>query len=190
VRCDSVQHGRRLSEAAAQRIVEARRARPFASSADLAHRAALDRRDLRCLAEADALAPLAGHRHGAAWAVAGVERLPPLWRAPTLAARTSSAAALPRGAPFTPWDGAPLTAVPIFAEADPDLPAPTEGEDIVADYRTLSLTLRRIRWRCSAPSLRNNGSPQRPRSRKRRTAASSAPRASSSAGSAPTPRAA
>jgi len=51
-----------LSEGAAQRIVEARRARPFASSADLAHRAALDRRDLRCLAEADALAPLAGHR--------------------------------------------------------------------------------------------------------------------------------
>jgi len=95
-----------LSEGAAQRIVEARRARPFASSADLAHRAALDRRDLRCLAEADALAPLAGHRHGAAWAVAGVERLPPLWRAPTLAARTSSAAALPpEGAPFAPWGG-------------------------------------------------------------------------------------
>jgi len=102
-----------LSEAAAQRIVEARRARPFASSADLADRAALDRRDLHCLAEADALAPLAGHRHGAAWAVAGVERLPP------------------------------LLAGSAVAEADPELPAPTEGEDIVADYRTLSLTLRR-----------------------------------------------
>jgi len=102
-----------LSEAAAQRIVEARRARPFSSSADLAHRAALDRRDLRCLAEADALAALAGHRHGAAWAVAGVERLPPL---------LSGSA---------------------FLETDPELPAPTEGEDIVADYRTLSLTLRR-----------------------------------------------
>jgi error-prone DNA polymerase len=30
-----------------------------------------------------------------------------------------------------------------FAESDPELPAPTEGEDIVADYRKLSLTLRR-----------------------------------------------
>ena len=30
-----------------------------------------------------------------------------------------------------------------FAEADPALPPPTEGQDIVADYRTLSLTLRR-----------------------------------------------
>jgi error-prone DNA polymerase len=102
-----------LSKAGAQRIVEARRERPFATSADLAHRAELDRRDLRCLAEADALASLAGHRHGAAWAVAGVERLPPL---------LSGSA---------------------FAEADPELPALTEGEDIVADYRTLSLTLRR-----------------------------------------------
>ena len=102
-----------LSEAGAQRIVDARRIQPFANNADLAHRATLDRRDLRCLAEADALAALSGHRHGAAWAVAGVERLPPL-----LAGST-------------------------FAEVDPDLPPPTEGEDIVADYRTLSLTLRR-----------------------------------------------
>ena len=102
-----------LAEAGAQRIVEARRARPFADVADLAHRAALDRRELTCLADADALAALAGHRHGAVWDVAGVERLPPL-----LAGST-------------------------FAETDPDLAAPTEGEDIVADYRTLSLTLRR-----------------------------------------------
>ena len=54
-----------------------------------------------------------GHRHDAAWDVAGVERLPPLIAGST------------------------------FAEADPELPPPTEGEDIVADYRTLSLTLRR-----------------------------------------------
>jgi len=102
-----------LSEAGAQRIVAARRLRPFASVADLAHRAGLDRRDLTSLADADALAALAGHRHGAVWDVAGVERLPPLFA-----------------------DG-------TFHEADPELPAPTEGQDIVADYRTLSLTLRR-----------------------------------------------
>jgi error-prone DNA polymerase len=102
-----------LSETGARRVVEARRLRPFDSVADLAHRAALDQRDLACLADADALTALAGHRHGAVWDVAGVDRLPPL-----LAGST-------------------------FAEDDPNLPAPTEGQDIVADYRTLSLTLRR-----------------------------------------------
>lgn len=102
-----------LSEAGAQRIVEARRAAPFASSADLARRAQLDAHDLDRLADADALAALSGHRHDAVWDVAGVERLPPL-----LAAST-------------------------FDEAQATLPVPTEGQDIVADYRTLGLTLRR-----------------------------------------------
>ncbi len=102
-----------LSEAAAERIMAARRMQPFAHVADLAHRAKLDRRDLAALADADALRALAGHRHGAVWEVAGVERLPAL------------------------LDGS------TFAEAQPDLPAPTEGQDIVADYRRLSLTLRR-----------------------------------------------
>jgi error-prone DNA polymerase len=102
-----------LSEAGAKRIVEARSAKPFASVADLAHRALLDRRDLAALAEADALHALSGHRHGAMWDVAGIERLPRLIAGST------------------------------FTEADPDLPQPTEGQDIVADYRALSLTLRR-----------------------------------------------
>jgi error-prone DNA polymerase len=102
-----------LSEAGAQRIVDARRAAPFADSADLARRAQLDRRDLDRLADAGALAALAGHRHAAVWDVAGVERLPPL-----LAGST-------------------------FDEAAATLPAPTEGQDIVADYRTQGLTLRR-----------------------------------------------
>ena len=99
-----------------RRATDRRRAagrRRSRACADLAHRAALDRRDLARLAEADALAALAGHRHDAAWDVAGVERLPPLIAGST------------------------------FAEADPELPPPTEGEDIVADYRALSLTLRR-----------------------------------------------
>jgi error-prone DNA polymerase len=102
-----------LSEAGAQRIVDARRAAPFTSVADLAHRAGLDRRDLARLAEADALAALSGHRHDAAWDVAGVERLPPLLSGST------------------------------FVEAEPGLPPPSEGQEIVADYRALSLTLRR-----------------------------------------------
>ncbi len=102
-----------LSEAGAKRLVEARQAQPFASVADLAHRAQLDKRDLACLAEAGALAAIAGHRHGAAWEVAGVERLPP------------------------------LLAGHAIEEAAPALPPPTEGQDIVADYRKLAFTLRR-----------------------------------------------
>ena len=104
---------RGLTEAGATRIVEARRERPFASVPDLAHRARLDQRDLTALADGDALAPLAGHRHGAVWDVAGIERLP----------------ALLAGADFD--------------EEPPRLAAPTEGQDIVADYRRLGLTLRR-----------------------------------------------
>ena len=102
-----------LQEAAAQRIALARAEQPFAHVADLAHRARLDRRDLTALAAAGALAPLAGHRHAAVWDVAGVERLPPI-----LAGAT-------------------------FGETAPRLAAPTEGQDIVADYRALGLTLGR-----------------------------------------------
>jgi error-prone DNA polymerase len=102
-----------LSEAGARRIVAARNDAPFADVADLAHRAGLDQRDLARLADAGALATLAGHRHAAVRDVAGIERLPPL-----LAGST-------------------------FSEDAPALTAPTEGQDIVADYRTLGLTLRR-----------------------------------------------
>jgi len=104
---------RGLTEAGAARIVTARRERAFAGAADLAHRARLDKRDLAALADADALAALSGHRHEATWDVAGVERLP----------------ALLAGA--------------AFDETQPSLAPPTEGQDIVADYRRLGLTLRR-----------------------------------------------
>jgi error-prone DNA polymerase len=102
-----------LPEESAARIVAARERAAFADVDDLARRAALDRRDLQRLAEAGALATLAGHRHVAAWEVAGVEHLPP------------------------------VLAATSFDEASPALPAPTEGQDIAADYRTLGLTLGR-----------------------------------------------
>jgi error-prone DNA polymerase len=104
---------RSLTEAGALRVMAARAQAPFESVADLAHRASLDRRDLAALADGDALAALAGDRHHAVWDVAGVERLPALLAGDT------------------------------FAESDPELTAPTEGQDIVADYRRLGLTLRR-----------------------------------------------
>ncbi|MDE2369318.1 MAG: error-prone DNA polymerase [Burkholderiales bacterium] len=79
-----------FSEAAAARIVAARAEAPFAGVEDLARRAALDAHHLALLARADALVPLTGHRHQAAWAVAGVDtRATPLLRS----TRTHEAAA-------------------------------------------------------------------------------------------------
>jgi error-prone DNA polymerase len=102
-----------LSQAAAERLMSARAAAPFTDAEDLARRAALDRRDMKALAAAGALANIAGHRRVAAWQVAGIEQMPPL-----------------------------LQGVPI-QETLPLLAAPTEGENLVADYASLGLTLGR-----------------------------------------------
>jgi error-prone DNA polymerase len=67
-----------LSQEGAARLKEAREMRPFQSVEDLAVRGGLDKRDLKCLAAADALATLAGHRRQAYWDVAGIEQTTPL----------------------------------------------------------------------------------------------------------------
>jgi intein/homing endonuclease len=103
-----------LSQEGALRLLDARKQCAFASIADMAERAALDRRDLEALAAADALSQLSGHRHRAVWQVTGVERALPLLPAAT-----------------TVDEGIPL------------LRAPREGQDIVADYGSVGLTLRR-----------------------------------------------
>jgi error-prone DNA polymerase len=103
-----------LSRDGARRLLDARAARAFADIHDLAERAALDGRDLEALAASDALAELAGHRYRAAWQVSGIERALPLLPAQTAA---------PEGIPL--------------------LRAPREGHDIVADYGSLGLSLRR-----------------------------------------------
>jgi len=104
-----------LAQAAAERIVAARAARaagPFASPEDLARRARLDAHELSLLALADALAPLTGHRHQAAWGVAGIDtRATPLLRG----TRTHEAATV--------------------------LPAPDAAQTVLADYRALGLSL-------------------------------------------------
>jgi error-prone DNA polymerase len=104
---------RGLSEAAGRRIVARRDAAPFASTQNLVERTGLDRRALGLLATAGALKSLEGHRHRARWAVAGVEAPTPLF--PSLARY----------------------------EAVPLLRRPDEGQNIVADYRSLGLTLER-----------------------------------------------
>jgi error-prone DNA polymerase len=103
-----------LSEEGASRLLSARAAGAFSHIADLAERAALDRRDLEALAASGALEGLVGQRHRAVWQVSGVERALPLLPAQTV-----------------PPEGIPL------------LRAPHEAHDIVADYASTGLTLRR-----------------------------------------------
>ncbi len=102
-----------LAKAAAERLVAARAQRAFASVDDLARRANLNAHDMHALAAAGALAGLSGHRRDALWDVSGIERSSQL-----------------------------LAEAPIN-EAQPMLVAPTEGEDLVADYASLGLTLGR-----------------------------------------------
>jgi error-prone DNA polymerase len=106
-----------FNEDAGLRIEAARRDRPFESVADLTLRARLNRQEINALAAADALAPLTGHRRQALWATLGLD-------------------------PDAPRS-APLTASAPGRETRVDLLAPTEGQDIVADYEHTALTLRR-----------------------------------------------
>ncbi|MEN3362807.1 MAG: error-prone polymerase [Burkholderiales bacterium] len=102
-----------LSAAAAERIAEVRAIRPFKSVDDLARRAQLSTLDLQALARSNALLSLSGHRRQAAWQVAGMQPAPKL-----------------------------LKDAPI-AEDDIALPAASEGQEIVADYTSIGLTLNR-----------------------------------------------
>jgi len=89
------------------------RLRPYQSIQDLLEKAGLNRHELSALAAAGALKSLAGHRHKVRWTVAGVEEPTPL---------------------FSSLDR---------YEASPMLRKPTEGQDVVADYQSLGLTLGR-----------------------------------------------
>lgn len=103
-----------LGHAVGQRIIHSREnGAAFVNVADLTHRAQLDRGALWALADAGALAGITGHRHQAWWQILGVER-------PT-----------------------PLLSATHDTEQTPTLTAPTEAQDVVADYRSLGLTLGR-----------------------------------------------
>lgn len=102
-----------MQEAAAGRIVAARTQAPFDDAEDLARRAALDEHLMRLLAGADALASLAGHRRQQVWEAAALKTVPVLLR------------------------DAPV------GEAFLELPPAPEGEEIVFDYASTGLTLRR-----------------------------------------------
>jgi len=102
-----------LSEAGAGRLVAARSRGPFNSVEELAHRAALNRKDLQCLAGAGALNALAGQRPNAWFETAGY-----IHQSDLLA-------------------GVSTNETPVTFDT------PSEGEEIVADYEAMALTLRR-----------------------------------------------
>jgi error-prone DNA polymerase len=102
-----------LSSEAGERIVSVRENGHYDNVQVLLERAQLDRRELGVLATAGALQNLAGDRHRARWAVAGAEKPMPIF--PSMARY----------------------------EATPLLRKPTEGQDIVADYRSTGLSLGR-----------------------------------------------
>ena len=102
-----------LAERAAERVVNARCGEAFRSVPELAERARLGSGELDVLAGSGALESLARNRHRAHWDAAGVEK-------PT-----------------------PLLGLARIAEGIPMLKAPTEGQEVLADYRHLGLSLRR-----------------------------------------------
>jgi error-prone DNA polymerase len=116
---------RGCSEATALRLVAARKQQSFVDITDLCSRAGLDHRHQELLADAAALRGLAGHRHRARWAVAGVEPQLPLFGSES-----------------------PVEQAVV-------LPLPTQAEDTLADYARVGLSLgthplRQIRPRLNA----------------------------------------
>jgi error-prone DNA polymerase len=109
----------------AERIAAMRAQRPFADVADLCDRTLLDARARDLLADAAALRGLAGHRHKARWAIAGVEAQLPLF--------------------------APAGATPEQAIA---LPLPSAEQDMRSDYALTGLTLGPHPLKLLRPQLR------------------------------------
>ena len=103
---------RGFREADARRIEAARQQYKFRDINDMCIRAELDNRACEALADSGALHGLAGHRHQARWAVAGIEPQLPLF-----------------------------AAMPTVAETPPPLPLPSTAEDLMTDYATLGTTL-------------------------------------------------
>jgi len=114
---------RGMRSEAAQRIEETRAIRPFASVTELARRADLNRHDLQVLAGGNALRSLAGNRRQALWDAAG---------------------AVPDKDLLRPTE---------VEEVAPQLVPPTEGEEILGDYRAQGLTLGRHPLALLRPAL-------------------------------------
>ena len=106
-----------LSREGAQRLVEARRCRPFRQVSNLRQWARLDKRDMEALADADALRSLSGHRHQSQWQIMALEQPKPLLQ----------------DEQHQPGQ---------YFDDDIQLPPPQIAEEVLSDYRATGLTLR------------------------------------------------
>jgi error-prone DNA polymerase len=102
-----------MSDEGAESIMMARAIRPFDSVEDLARRAQLSTHDLQALAQANALLTLVGHRRQAEWQVSGMKAMPKLLKDAPIVERALS------------------------------LPMASEGQEVIADYASMGLTLNR-----------------------------------------------
>ena len=103
-----------LSQAGAERLIQSREAGTWASLDALKQKAQLDQKDLDRLVDSGACLKLSGHRHQSHWHATGIAEPPPLFEA----------------LGWAPSDSVTLT-------------APSEIEDIKADYNSLKFTLGR-----------------------------------------------
>jgi len=117
----------KLKKESADRIVAARAQSPFDSAEDLARRAQLEQHEMKLLAAADALMSLSGHRRQQVWDATALRPHPKLLR------------------------DAPIDETPL------ELPEAPEGEEIVWDYASLGLTLRRHPLALLRPMLTRRG---------------------------------
>ena len=106
-----------LSREGARRLVEARQQRPFRQVSNLRQWAALDKRDMEALADADALQSLSGHRHQSQWQIMALEQPRPLLQ-----------------------DEQHQTG--RYFDDGVQLPAPQVAEEVLSDYRATGLSLR------------------------------------------------
>lgn len=116
-----------LKAESAMRMLKARGERPFDSAEDLARRAEIEQHEMTLLAAADALMSLAGHRRQQVWEAAGQRSAPRLLK-------------------HAPVDEDVL-----------ELPAAPEGEEVVWDYASTGLTLRRHPLAILRPVLASQG---------------------------------
>ena len=117
----------KIRAASMERILAARREQPFESAEDLAIRAGIEQHEMQQLAAADALLSLSGHRRQQVWDATALRSRPEL-----------------------------LREAPVLEDLL-ELPPAPEGEEIVFDYATLGLTLRRHPLALLRPALAKRG---------------------------------
>ncbi len=121
-----------FSQRSADILCQQRPASGYTSISEVRQRTALPQRDMELLAGANALEALSGHRHQSYWQLLGHQPAPALWLSDNSGNNNNG-------------DGNDYT---LQDDCDPQdidhyLPAPSEGQNILADYASQGLTLQR-----------------------------------------------